>query len=201
MPTGYTAKIADGMTFEQYAMGCARAFGACVEMRDDPSDTPIPEEFKPSDYHARRIVETESRLAQVRLMANRECEAAAGAEFDDAVQLWKEAMAKASALKAKYDSVLEKVNAYVPPSPDHVAFKKFMQDQIIESIRFDCGDGYYQEQLESVRKLPGVEWRQKTIESLNRDIAYHTLKQSEEESRATSKTQWIKQLRESLKTP
>jgi hypothetical protein len=47
MPTGYTAPIADGMTFEQFALGCARAFGALVTMRDEPSDAPIPERLEP----------------------------------------------------------------------------------------------------------------------------------------------------------
>lgn len=53
MPTGYTVGIADGKitTFEQYAMTCARAFGALVMMRDDPFDAPIPEEIKVADYY------------------------------------------------------------------------------------------------------------------------------------------------------
>ena len=55
MPTGYTAKIADGQTFEEFILSCARAFGALVEMRDEPADAPIPEEFKPSAYHTTQI--------------------------------------------------------------------------------------------------------------------------------------------------
>ena len=37
MPTGYTDKIKDGITFKEYAMGCARAFGALITMRDNPA--------------------------------------------------------------------------------------------------------------------------------------------------------------------
>lgn len=51
MPTGYTAAIADGIDFKTYALSCARAFGALVEMRDEPANAPIPEEFKPSSYY------------------------------------------------------------------------------------------------------------------------------------------------------
>lgn len=36
MPTGYTADIKDGIDFKTYAMNCARAFGACVMLRDEP---------------------------------------------------------------------------------------------------------------------------------------------------------------------
>jgi hypothetical protein len=38
MPTGYTAGVADGTIteFREYALLCARAFGACIMLRDEP---------------------------------------------------------------------------------------------------------------------------------------------------------------------
>ena len=47
MPTGYTAPIKDGISFNDFMWGCARAFGALIMMRDDPPGTPIPERFEP----------------------------------------------------------------------------------------------------------------------------------------------------------
>ena len=47
MPTGYTCQIETGITFEQFALNCSRAFGALSNMRDDPSGTPIPNKIKP----------------------------------------------------------------------------------------------------------------------------------------------------------
>jgi len=38
MPTGYTNCIKDGVTFEQFVWKCARAMGALVMMRDEPSN-------------------------------------------------------------------------------------------------------------------------------------------------------------------
>jgi hypothetical protein len=32
MPTGYTSAIADGIEFKDFALRCARAFGALVEL-------------------------------------------------------------------------------------------------------------------------------------------------------------------------
>lgn len=55
MPTGYTWDIKDEITFEQFIMNCARAFGALVEMRDEPRDKKIPDELKPSDYHNKEL--------------------------------------------------------------------------------------------------------------------------------------------------
>lgn len=52
MPTGYTAGVKDGTVtdFKAFVMQCARAFGALIDMRDDPSDVPIPKSFAPSSY-------------------------------------------------------------------------------------------------------------------------------------------------------
>ncbi len=50
MPTGYTDAVKDGITFDQFVLGCARGMGALVMMRDEPSGTPIPERFEPSRF-------------------------------------------------------------------------------------------------------------------------------------------------------
>ena len=35
MPTGYTAELIEkGMEFNDFVLTCARAFGACIELRD-----------------------------------------------------------------------------------------------------------------------------------------------------------------------
>ena len=35
MPTGYTDKIVNDQSFEDFLLGCARAFGACVHQYDE----------------------------------------------------------------------------------------------------------------------------------------------------------------------
>ena len=62
MPTGYTAAVKDGITFEQFAWSCARAFGALIDMRDSPTGAPIPQRFEPSQYNA---VEAEKASAEI----------------------------------------------------------------------------------------------------------------------------------------
>ena len=44
MPTGYTYDLYDGkdIEFPDFVMKCARAFGALIEIRDDPMDAAIP---------------------------------------------------------------------------------------------------------------------------------------------------------------
>lgn len=67
MPTGYTAPIYEGkqITFPEFAMQCARAFGALIDMRDDPMDSPIPDAFVPDTYHARELVKAREQLADM----------------------------------------------------------------------------------------------------------------------------------------
>ena len=50
MPTEYTDAIADGISFNDFMMKCARGMGALIMMSDEPSDAPILEQFEPSDY-------------------------------------------------------------------------------------------------------------------------------------------------------
>ena len=49
MPTGYTCHIEDGTvtTLRQYALTCARAFGACASMRDEPLTVLPPSKVEP----------------------------------------------------------------------------------------------------------------------------------------------------------
>ena len=64
MPTGYTAGVQDGTVtdFSEFALQCARNFGALVTMRDDPWSTPIPERFEASEYARTAVVEAQQKL-------------------------------------------------------------------------------------------------------------------------------------------
>jgi hypothetical protein len=69
MPTGYTEGVSKGeiTDFKVYALRCARAFGACVMLRDEPVTDEIPE-FEPSDYHQKRLKEAQTQLAEFNAM-------------------------------------------------------------------------------------------------------------------------------------
>jgi hypothetical protein len=76
MPTGYTAAIADDITFDEFVMGCAaRGMGALV-MRNEPASALIPERFEPSDYHTKKIAEANATLGRLAGMTADEAEQA-----------------------------------------------------------------------------------------------------------------------------
>lgn len=193
MPTGYTADIAKGITFRQYALGCARAFGALIMMRDDPADAPIPERFEPSKWHAERLQEASDRLARLKLMNSEECIAAAHAANAEAVRNYEDRKKERDELRAKYEAMLAQVVAWQAPTPDHIEYKTFMEKQIRDSIDFDCRD-----YCEQVIPLTGAQWLEKELKRAEWDVGYHTKHDAEERQRTEGRNAWIKALRDSL---
>jgi hypothetical protein len=193
MPTGYTAAIKDGISFKEYAFGCARAFGALVMMRDEPSDAPIPERFEPSNYHTEALATVSDRLAQLRLMSPADAESAAQAEYAKAVRDHNERRAEREELRSKYQAMLAQVVAWQAPTPGHAEYKAFMEKQILESIEWDCRDYSDEPVLQD-----GAAWLTDTIEYLEKNIAYHTREDAKERERTDSRNTWIKALRDAL---
>lgn len=196
MPTGYTAQVEDGTIteFADFAMLCARAFGACIMMRDDPLDAEIPAKFEPSKYHAEQIEKAQAALERYSKMSDKEAESLASAAFEDAVKEHKKSVARAMLEKERYAAMRKKVQAWEPPTTDHTELKKFMLNQIDISDR-DTLD--YYERYKPV-KLSGKDWRAERIASAKKDIAYHTKEHDEETQRAADRTKWIAHLRKSL---
>jgi hypothetical protein len=196
MPTGYTACIGEGADFNKFALGCTRAFGALIMMRDEPGDAPIPERFEPSDYHAKAIKVAEASLRELDGMPLDEAERRANADYAQAMQRNREMIAKNDALRESYTAMLAKVAAWQAPTADHEGLKTFMREQITQSIDFDCSNEYYLRNAPV--KLTAMEWRSKQVEAARRDITYHSKEHADEVGRAATRTDWVKALRESL---
>ena len=197
MPTGYTAQIADGMTFEEFVMRCARAMGACIDLRDEPTSTPIPDRFEPSDYHLTKRTSAETGLARLSRMTMAEAEEAARSEFLAAQADHAAHMQKNDDLRQKYEEMLAKVRAWQPPTPDHIGMKKFMIEQLTSSIDFDCDNSYYRDR--PPHRLSGPDWLATKMAAAQHDINYHTKEHAEEVERVERRNTWIASLRESLK--
>jgi len=54
-----------GQTFPEFALECARAFGALVMMRDAESGAVIPERFEPGDWNSKKLTEAKRKLARL----------------------------------------------------------------------------------------------------------------------------------------
>lgn len=198
MPTGYTAAIADDITFNDFVMSCARGMSALVMMRDEPMDAPIPERFEPSDYHTKKIAEAITIIDRLAGMTEDEAEQAASDTYEAAIAAQAAAIHCNDTLREKYNAMLAKVEAWQSPSADHDGFKKFMVEQITSSIDFDCDNRYYRDQKHT--RLTGAEWRAQEEAKARKDIAYHEAENAKEIERTEARNTWLRQLRESLKT-
>lgn len=193
MPTGYTAGVCDGKVteFKDFALQCARGFGALITMRDDPMDAAIPTEFKPGTYHADRLAAAEAELADFQNMRPDEADRMAADDYKQRI-----------AQKAKYDqereerntrvkAMLAAVEFWTPPTADHVEMKRFMVEQLTISIE----QPYERDPIE---RLSGTQWLAGKIAAAKHDIEYHKAENAKEIERAQGRTEWLRQLRASL---
>lgn len=195
MPTGYTAMITDrdGVTFPEFAMECARAFGALITMRDDPRDATIPEKFEPSSQHREALDKALAELLDLSNMTDDECRVAAEKEYLEALARYRDLVQSDVEKRAKYEAMLDQVLAWEPPTADHVELKAFMVQQIESSIRFDCDYQWPKPQRKDL-----ATWRADKRAQVERDVAYHEKEDAAEVERANSRTAWVQQLRDSL---
>ena len=194
MPTGYTAAIKGGISFKQFAMDCARAFGACVMLRDEPGGgESIPEKLMPSTYSKDALEAAKLRLARLEAMTPIACLMARNREHGENEARRLARIEEDASLLKKYKAMRANVESWTPPTVDHSGIKEFMIKQIDESIRFDCG--FYDDP--GAEKSPD-EWHKGAIRKQLNDIAYHTKSYAEEVERTNQRNAWIKALRDSL---
>jgi hypothetical protein len=168
---------------------CARAFGALIMMRDDPWDAPVPEEFKPSDYNAKKLAEIADELGVIEAMTDEEATALFEKEHAELIAKYESWDRDKDEKRARYESMMEKVRAWTPPSADHAPLKSFMIEQLTTSINFDCTH------YERTEKVPTKAGR---IAKLKKDLEYHTKEDREERERVSGRNAWLKALRSSV---
>jgi hypothetical protein len=204
MPTGYTAAVQDGTIteFKDYALQCARAFGASIMQRDDDPSEP-PKEQEESSYYQERVDET---LEEIEVLVNLSDEELVESEKNANLReldQCKQRLEDEKIEKIRYDDMLEKVRDWEAPSAEHLKYKEFMINQLVESIEFDCGGSYYENDLrKAVSKLEYIptakEIREGRMADLQRDLEYYRKNLAEENALVFSRNQWIRQLYESL---
>lgn len=205
MPTGYTADVQSGkMTeFRDFALLCARAFGATILMRDEPLDAKIPDEFTVDTRYSDRVRDCREKLAELEAMTIEEAAAAARAENEQQHARRDELVRNSGKQLERYQSMLAKVKAWTPPSEEHVGMKKFMVDQLTESIKFDCHVDHddarsFAERCYPPSPVDSAEWIQKKLDDARRDLGRALQSEAEEIERVASRNKWVRQLRESL---
>lgn len=195
MPTGYTAAIKDGITFEQFVLRCARAMGALIE-RDKPTDAPIPERFEPSSHYMDKLKETQAELSRLHSLSPNQAEEEAKRYHAEEVANNQRQIDDANDLRSKYTAMLSQVMLWQPPTPDHEHFRQFMIEQLESSLRFDCDVSHVVNNPPT--KYAGEEYRSIKVLEVLKSVAYYQSAHADEVVRAAVRNDWLKALRDSL---
>ena len=94
--------------------------------------------------------------------------------------------------------MLALVEAWVPPSGEHVNLKTFMAEQITESLQFDCGGDYHESAIAALEPQAATVWRSQVIASLNETISRASKSLAADKLRANELALWVRQLKQSL---
>jgi len=193
VPTGYTYPVCEGKitTLRDYALNCARAFGALISMRDESSDAPIPDRIEADPYYSDRLRETKDELARLKREGHGMACARAEKEYNKRKAEHEKAYLDWQVETLRLDEMAKKVQGWKPPTPDHQSLKTFMLDQ----LRISRSSSY---QPDPVPKLSGQEWADKEQKRLERDVEYYTKERDKERDRALGRNQWLADLRNSL---
>lgn len=198
MPTGYTANIAEGQEFADFVLGCARAFGACVHQRDDSMSDKPRKRGDESSYHVKKLEEAHVELNRLKEMTPKERDELGAKAQQEEIDACQRRFNEKVILRAKYDDMLAKVAGWRPPSPDHENLKKFMIDQINDSIGWDCNTKYDLDELTKATSAKPRDFYNKAVGQAEWDIKYHSEQAAKEKERNSDADRWIEQLYTSL---
>ena len=191
MPSGYTSDIYNGkeVTFKDFALGCARAFGACVMQRDDPADVK-PKIMPEESYHTEELKKL------------KKFEKPTKAQFDSYVKETiadcEKSIKEKNELKKRYSDILEEAKNWQPPTKEHERLKAFMIEQLTDSSSFDCGVSFYESELTSLSAMTYEDYVTKKLIEHNRSIERHKEYEARDINNIKQRNKWIKDLYDSL---
>jgi hypothetical protein len=196
MTTGYTAKLVEkGQTFPEFIMTCAKAFGACIELRDESLDTPIPKKFEKSSYHVDALNTAKKDLVNIKAKSKEE-RLALGRELKDkSIRAGENYIAKTKLENDRIYEMIGRVIKWEPPTADHIGLKKFMLEQLKTSLN-DLD--YSTKDLAKKKAKRPIDFYNNYVKGLEWQVKYHTEQEEKEVSSNVGRNQWLIDLRTSI---
>jgi hypothetical protein len=173
--------------------------GGLIHMRDDgmyePIRRPSPS-FDSIEHHREGIEEAQTELDRLKGLSDEQAQHELDAMNQKRMKEHEEKVVRRTAVRNRLLNMRDQVVAWSPPTDDHKGLKKFMLQQLDETIKFD-GDIPEPPELETDLK----ERRRLRVEWAERDLAYHTKHKAESETRHEGRTDWMDQLEASVAIP
>lgn len=153
---------------------------------------PIALVVAPDDYYAVKIKETERALAELRAMTEDECFAEAEAEYHQWMDEYRAYLTKKEVQTKRIDEMLAKVQAWIPPTPQHERLKSWM----IEDLKGARPSDRFTFPLPTPKDAET--WRKEREKFLLEDLAYYTRENEKVIQNARERNAWVAQLFKSL---
>lgn len=203
MASEFTEQLFDrDLSPRDFILLCARAMTPLILLRDEPIDSPLPDQFEPDEHYRKALAESYARLDLLTDLGEGAF-AHAWAEHDikETIQNIRGIQHKNDTEKivAKYTAILAEVEKWNPLTPDHQPLKTFVIDQLKSSLRFDGVEiDYYGDEVRDLTKVePLVHFRTQVVKAKN-DVTYHQSNWEKEVERTNWRNEWLKTLRDSL---
>jgi hypothetical protein len=197
MATGYTYGVVEGeiTEFKDFLLQCARAFGYCINQRDDDLRDP-PKLITVNDYCREDVIEAEEKLKEALKESLDDFiireKIQLKKQYDYCVEYEKEKQRK----KDRLEKMLQSSKDWNPPSAEHDGLKKFMIEQLEETIEYD----YKMPPIPEIDyDLDWAKLKEEEIDGLKRDVEYYKNKYREHVAFVNKTNKWITDLYASLK--
>ena len=191
MPTGYTTDIYNGkdVSFRDFALTCARQFGACIMQRDDPADEK-PKIMPEESYHADKLKEVGKFKKPTRTQYNN--------YIKEQIAYCQESIDKKKKLQKAYAAKIKEAQNWTPPTSDHEGLKKFMIAQLTESMEFDCIYTHNESELNKLNEMTYNDYLIQEKQNHKWLIKYHTKYLEKDLNNIRHRNKWIQDLYNSL---
>jgi len=203
MPTGYTNGILNGeiKTFDEFAKQCIRAFGAAIHMRDDDFNKEY-EKRKPDNYYINSLNTAKEKLEKIKKASDNDIIKKHTKELKAYRKTYIEKIKVIKKDKELLESFLNKAENFTPPTSEHENFKKFMIQQLQETIKYDCNSYYYEQELHDVNErlnnINANDIRDNLVKRYEKDILYYTEGYEKEVENCNTSNEWVDTLLNSL---
>jgi hypothetical protein len=188
--------VEKGQTFEEFILTCAKAFGACIEMRDDPLDTPIPDKFKGDSYYEKEMERSAVELKKLESMSESARVKLGTERRQKNLDSIEDRLKEIDVQNARVTNMVVLVNKWEPPSHDHVELKVFM----LEQLKLSFNDPVYWRNMKKlVSSKSPVQYYMDEVNTTKEHIEYASKNHMEDLERLKERNLWIKQLRDSIK--
>lgn len=194
MPTGYTQLLVDNpdMPLNKWALHCARAFGACITMRDDDPNLPAPKKFKPDlRYHKKSLREAHALIRKLEKMNQKQRDAYTKKKQEEHKKHFTEQLKEAEEGQKAFDNMKVQIENWNPPS-EYDGIKKFMLEQI------KCSDTYTSYYIDNLNRVDTTNYWKEDLDSAKRSIQYHTEGIAKEIETVKKRNEWLSGLYKSL---